>query len=345
MSEPSAVYEIIHCVLQEEKEDHLSVLAMCQIAGVSRSGYYAWIKAAPKREAQEEKDRKDFELILEAYKHRGYDKGARSIHMRLLHMDPPVLMNIKKIRRLMDKFHLTCPIRKANPYRRMARALKTSHVAGNLLQREFECYGPRTVLLTDITYIPYRGRFAYLSTILDAYTKQVLAYVPSDYDLEVDFVLETVEMLIREHGVSLNQWTILHSDQGSHYTSHRFIEITQNKGLRQSMSRRGNCWDNAPQESFYGRMKDHIKDRLQECETYEDVVALIDDYMEYYNNEKYQWELAKLSPNEFYEFYRTGVYPLKVENPPDVPIPVKHPSELGKKVIDATKEKSDAQSR
>lgn len=343
MSEPSAIYEIIHCVLQEEQEDHLSVLEMCQIAGVSRSGYYAWIKAAPKRDAQEEKDRRDFDLILEAYKHRGYDKGARGIHMRLLHMDPPVLMNIKKIRRLMEKFNLTCPIRRANPYRRMAKALKTSHVADNLLQREFECYGPRTVLLTDITYIPYNGRFAYLSTILDAYTKQVLAYVPSDYDLEVDFVLETVEMLIREHGVSLNQWTIIHSDQGSHYTSHRFIEITQDKGLRQSMSRKGNCWDNAPQESFYGRMKDHVKDRLRECKTYAEVVALIDDYMDYYNNEKYQWELAKLSPNEFYEFYQTGIYPLKVDNPPDVPIPVKHPSELGKKVIGATKEKSDAQ--
>ena len=342
MSELSAVYEIIHSVLQEEKEDHLSVLEMCQIAGVSRSGYYAWIKAAPKREAQEEKDRKDFDLILDAYKHRGYDKGARGIHMRLLHMDPPIRMNIKKIRRLMDKFNLTCPIRKANPYRRMAKALKTSNVAENLLQREFECYGPRMVLLTDITYIPYRSRFAYLSTILDAYTKQVLAYVPSDYDLEVDFVLETVEMLIREHGVSLNQWTIIHSDQGSHYTSHRFIEITQDKGLRQSMSRRGNCWDNAPQESFYGRMKDHIKDRLKECETYEEVVALIDDYMDYYNNEKYQWELAKLSPNEFYAFYQTGVYPLKVDNPPDVPIPAKNPSELGKKAIDSTKEKKDA---
>lgn len=342
MSEPSAVYEIIHSILQEEKEEHLSVLEMCQIAGVSRSGYYAWIKAAPKREAQEEKDRKDFDLILDAYKHRGYDKGARGIHMRLLHMEPPILMNIKKIRRLMDKFNLTCPIRKANPYRMMAKALKTSNVAENLLQREFECYGPRTVLLTDITYIPYHGRFAYLSTILDAYTKQVLAYVPSDYDLEVDFVLETVEMLIREHGVSLNQWTIIHSDQGSHYTSHRFIEITQNKGLRQSMSHRGNCWDNAPQESFYGRMKDHIKDRLKECETYEEVVALIDDYMDYYNNEKYQWELAKLSPNEFYAFYQTGIYPLKVDNPPDVPIPEKNPSELGKKAIDSTIEKDDA---
>ena len=176
MDEPSAIYEIIDSILQEPSGERLSVVEMCQIAGVSRSGYYAWVKAAPKREAQEEQDRKDFDLILKAYKHRGYDKGARAIHMRLLHMNPPVVMNVKKIRRLMDKFNLTCPIRKANPYRRIARALKNSDVADNLLKREFECYGPRSVLLTDITYLPYSGTFAYLSTILDAYTKQVLSY-------------------------------------------------------------------------------------------------------------------------------------------------------------------------
>lgn len=337
MNEPSAVFEIIHSVMEDTSEEHLSVLEMCQIAGVSRSGYYAWLKAAHKREAQEEKDRQDFDLILEAYKHRGYDKGARGIYMRLLHKTPPVLMNVKKIRRLMEKFNLICPIRKANPYKKLAKALKMGSVASNLLDREFESYGPRTVLLTDITYIPYNGKFAYLSTILDAYTKEVLTYVPSD-NLEVDFVLETVEKLIQNHGISLNQWTIIHSDQGSHYTSHKFIEITRDKGLRQSMSRRGNCWDNAPQESFYGRMKDHIKDKIKKCETYEEVVAVIDDYMDYYNNEKYQWELAKLSPNEFYEFCRTGIYPLKVDNPPTIPVPPKHPYELGRKEIDKADE-------
>ncbi len=76
-------------------------------------------------------------------------KGCRGIYMVLIHMDPPVIMNLKKIRRLMDKFNLSCPVRKANPYRRMAKALKTSNVAENLLQREFECYGPRVILLTE----------------------------------------------------------------------------------------------------------------------------------------------------------------------------------------------------
>ncbi|MDY6362118.1 MAG: IS3 family transposase, partial [Lachnospiraceae bacterium] len=96
------------------------------------------MKAEAFRQAQEEQDRKDFELILAAYKRRGYKKGARSIYMELLHMDPPVIMNVKKIRCLMKKFHLLCPIRKANPYRQLAKALKTNTVADNLLQRQFE---------------------------------------------------------------------------------------------------------------------------------------------------------------------------------------------------------------
>lgn len=221
MNESSCVFEIIDKTVKDSN-NRLSVKELCETAGVSRSGYYAWRKAAPVREAAEEQDRRDFDLILEAYKVRGYKKGAESIYMYLLHMDPPVIMNLKKIRRLMKKYGLVCPIRKANAYRRMAKALKTSNVADNLLQREFECYGPRMVLLTDITYLPYKGTFAYLSTILDAFTKQVLAYVVSS-SLEVDFVIETVNILIRDHGISLNQETILHSDYAEEKTMPKFL--------------------------------------------------------------------------------------------------------------------------
>ncbi|MEI3131812.1 MAG: IS3 family transposase [Oscillospiraceae bacterium] len=86
---------------------------------------------------------------------RGYAKGVRGIHMRLLHTG--VRMNGKKIRRLMKKFGLVCPIRKANPYRRMQKAIRTNNTAENLVKREFEMHGPRSVLLTDITYIPLDG--------------------------------------------------------------------------------------------------------------------------------------------------------------------------------------------
>ena len=308
MGEPAAVFEIIHSSLRN-REPRLTVAELCRIAGVSRSGYYNWVKTEAIRQAKEEADRKDFALILEAYNFRGYKKGVRSIHMRLLRTG--IHMNQKKIRRLMHKYNLKCPIRKANPYRRMAKDMKTNRVADNLLNREFEAHGARMVLLTDITYIPYgeeTGVFAYLSTILDAFTKEVLAYVLSP-GLEVDFVLETVQILIRDHGISLSAETIIHSDQGCHYTSIKFIEIINDSNLRQSMSRRGNCWDNAPQESFFGHMKDELKDKMKFWKTFEDVKRDVDDWMDYYNNDRCVWKLAKLPPKKYYEYLKTGIYP------------------------------------
>lgn len=182
---------------------------MCRTAGVARSSYYNWVNASELRLKYEEQERNDFNTILEAYNYKGYKKGARSIYMRILHMPDTTKMNLKKIRRLMKKFDLVCPIRKANPYKRIAKAVRTSAVADNLLKREFRSYGPRRVLLTDITYIPLNDRFFYLSTILDAYTKQVLSYVLSD-SLEVDFVLETVNKAIFQYGKELSDSTIIH---------------------------------------------------------------------------------------------------------------------------------------
>ncbi len=287
----------------------MSVKMLCEIANVSRSGYYNWVASEENRNLKEKQDRKDFEVILIAYKYKGYNKGARGIYMRLLHMDPPIIMNVKKIRRLMKKYNLFCPIRQANPYRRMAKALKTNNVADNLLNREFKIHGPRIILLTDITYLPYNGTRCYLSTILDAYTKEILSYVLSE-SLEVDFVLETVNQLIDNHGISLTTKTLVHSDQGCHYTSYCFIQILKDKELRQSMSRKGNCWDNAPQESFFGHMKDEIN--ISKCKKFNEVKEIIDDWIYYYNHERYQWDLAKLSPCEYYEYIITGIYPLKI---------------------------------
>ena len=267
MEKTSYKYEVIHNTLQD-LPGVFSITILCELAGVSRSGYYAWVKAAPVREKREAQDRADFELILTIYKKRGYAKGARSIYMGLLHLNPPVVMNIKKIRRLMKKYNLFCPIRKANPYRRMAKA--------------------------------------------------------------IDFVKESVEILIRDHGISLHKETLIHSDQGSHYTSATFIRIVEDAELRRSMSRRGNCWDNAPQESFFGHMKDHIIGKIKTCTEFQQVKEIVDDYMDYYNNEEYVWELCMLSPNEYYKFVTTGVYPLAIDNPPKVPEILKPPTELGK---------------
>lgn len=122
-------------------------------------------------------------------------------------------------------------------------------------------------------------------------------------------LLETLNILIRDHGVSLSNETILHSDQGCHYTSISFRKLLKDKELRQYMPRQGNCWDNAPQESFFGHMKDEI--HLGKCSDFSGLMAEIDDYMDNYNNDRYQWGLAKLLPNQYVNYLKTGQYLIK----------------------------------
>lgn len=303
----SSKFEIIHNATCRDN-NVLSIAKMCELAKVSRSGYYEWLAAEPYRQKHEESDRADFDLILEAYKYRGYAKGARSIYMRLLHTN--VTMNLKKIRRLMHKYGLKCPYRGPNPYRQMAKALKTNTIFPNKVDQKFLAGGVRKVLLTDITYIFYDTGVCYLSTILDAFTIEILAYELST-NLQVEFVLRTVEKLVAEHECTLDDTTIVHSDQGCHYTSKAFIKALQDNHFVQSMSRKGNCWDNAPQESFFGHMKDEIKYEIAMMKTFDEVKAKIDDWIDYYNNDRYQWDLVKLSPKEYYDYVTTGIYPLK----------------------------------
>ena len=279
---------------------------------MSRSGYYRYISRGPsnRRLLKEASDREAFALIKQAYDYRGYAKGYRSICMRLIRMGTP--MNHKKVIRLMNKYGLKCPVRKANPYRRMAKALRTNVVAPNIVARQFKSHGPRQVLLTDITYIKLADTFCYLSVIIDAFSMQALAYKLSD-SLEVDFVLETVKQLLKNHLCSLNATTIIHSDQGCHYTSVKYRELLSNANLRQSMSRRGNCWDNAPQESFFGHMKDELAPYISSWKTFEDVHERITDWFDYYNNDRYQSQLKGMSPNEYYHYIVTSQLPLALQ--------------------------------
>ena len=274
---------------------------------VSRSGFYAY-EYRLKNECtnpKEIQDRKDFDLILAVYNRRGFKKGSRTIYMILKKENK--LMNLKKIQRLMRKYGLVCPIRKPNPYKKMMKALEESTIAPNLLERKFREYGPRVVLLTDITYLFYSNhKKCYLSTIKDAYTKEILAWALST-NMEEDFVLDTIKMLLNNHKSELKTNSLVHSDQGIHYKILLFQELLKNNDLRQSMSRKANCWDNAPQESFHGHMKDEID--LNSCKTFEDVKNMIEEYIDYYNNERPQWELAKLTPSEYYEFIKTCIYP------------------------------------
>lgn len=287
-----------------KRRNRLSITYLCKIAGVSRSGYYGYINNQNKREIKEKHDRKEFDKIRDAYNYRHRAKGARSIKMTLYGVFG-ITMNLKKIRRLMQKYGLICPIRKANPYRRMLKALKTNSVFENKLNRDFKQTIPRKIFLTDITYIFYfHGKRAYLSTIMDLATREVVSYTLSK-SMEIPLVLDSIHILADETSIPFAKDAYIHSDQGAHYTSVKFQKLVKNYDLGQSMSRKGNCWDNAQQESFYGHMKDELY--LDQCHTFDELKAEIDDYIDYYNNDRFQWGLARMTPSQYCLFLQTGI--------------------------------------
>lgn len=271
---------------------------LCTISGVSRSGYYNYfsLKSQKSREQRDKQDELLKETILKAFHFKRRKKGARQIKMTLKGQFD-LNYNLKRIRRIMKKYDIICPIRKANPYRRMAKATKEHNVLPNLLNRQFKQNVPGKVLLTDITYLFYgKGKKAYLSTIKDGSTNEILAYNVSDR-ITLDIATDTLLKLKNNRKVKLAPEAFIHSDQGFHYTNPTFQKMVKKSGLGQSMSRRGNCWDNAPQESFFGHFKDEAY--IKACETLEQLKKEIKAYMNYYNNYRYQWNLKKMTPVQY----------------------------------------------
>lgn len=288
--------ELTFSLIEElSKKSSRSISLFCRLAGVSRSGYYAY----KKRSFNVQKQHRELVLkktIEQALAFRSKDKGTRSIVMTLKNTFG-IIMNRKCVQRICRKFGLLSSVRKANPYRRLAKATKEHSVVENKLKRAFKPGIAGKVLLTDITYLPYGNQaMAYLSTVKDAQTNEILAYQLSN-NLKIDFVLNTMTQLVEKHGHRLDTEVLIHSDQGSHYTSPKFQKLVKSFGITQSMSRRGNCWDNAPQESFFGHMKDECD--FDNCQSYKEVQSVIDDYMDYYNNDRGQWNLKKLTPIDY----------------------------------------------
>jgi transposase InsO family protein len=221
-----------------------------------------------------------------------------------LERDYGIIMNLKKIRRIMKKYGLICPIRKINPIKSMIKAQQSHKVFENSLNRYFKQGVAKKTLLTDITYITY-GKYkrAYLSTIKDSSTNMILAWKLS-LTLDVTFVLETVNQLIDFYGTELNNQVLIYSDQGVHYTSNAYQELLKSKNIKQSMSRKGNCWDNAPQESFYAVLKTEMN--LNEYRNYFDVEIAIVEYVNYYNYDRPQIGLNKKTPYEYDNYLSTA---------------------------------------
>lgn len=265
----------------------LDISLLCNITKVSRSGYYRWLKNSNKQD----KDYNDYLLIKDVFKDGKEKYGWRNIQMNL-----KVRMNHKKIIRIMNKYGLYCKIRRRNPYKSIAKATQEHQTFDNLLNRQFDQSTPYKFFSTDITYLKYNNRLAYLSAIKDIATGEIVGYELSHH-LTMDIVLNTIEKMKNELGLSILKEALIHSDQGFHYTNPLYIKMIKELEMVQSMSRKGNCIDNCVIESFFGHLKDDVDYR--NCKTFEQLQIMIDNYINHYNNERFQWNLKKMTPVQY----------------------------------------------
>jgi transposase InsO family protein len=268
------------------------VSILCELAGVSRGGYYKWLKHVD----EPDKDYLDYLKIKEVFDKSKGKYGWRSLKMALPEM------NHKKIKRIMRKYDLVAKVRRKNPYKQMMKKNLEHRIFPNKLKREFRQTVPFKVFCTDITYIPFLNRFAYLSVIKDIATGEVVAWNLSLY-LEVALVTDT----IRNMRLDSYENIMIHSDQGFHYTNPGYIEIVKELKMIQSMSGKGKCIDNAPIESFFGHLKDELD--YGSCKSFDELRLAIGEYMRYYNNERKQWARKRMAPVE----YRNHLLASKVE--------------------------------
>ena len=261
----------------------------CLIAQVSKSGYQKWRETAD----EPERDYDDYLIIKQLFDQGKARHGIRTIVMKL--KDSATPMNHKKIARIMRKYGLKTTIRRKNPYKAMMKQSLQHRTFDNTLARSFDQTVPYTVFCTDITYLPYNHRFAYLSVIKDIASGEVVAWHLAQH-LEMELVLGTLANLKRDHSQNLKE-VLIHSDQGFHYTNPLYIDMVSDLSMVQSMSRKGACLDNAPIESFFGHLKDEVE--YKTCKTFIELRAMIATYMEYYNNGRYQWDKQKMTPIQY----------------------------------------------
>ena len=259
-----------------------AIQVMCEFFGVSRSGYYGFVK----RMDTPEKHLDVIKEIAECQRATRQTYGYRRVTIWL--KNKGIKLNPKTILRLMNKYNLLSCIRRNRKYRVMSQQL---HRYPNLLNRDFSTTRPNEKWVTDISYIKTKQGVLYLSMIRDLYDNSIVAY-KTGTEQTVNLVLNTVKAAMKKEKVT--EQLQLHSDQGFQYTSHGYFKLTQLYNITPSMSRKGNPYDNALAENFFSILKTECIHR-QKIESFSQARSLIDDYIWFYNNERIQLK-TKLTP-------------------------------------------------
>lgn len=264
-----------YAVIYRHRQEY-PVLVMCRLFGVSRSGYYDYCKRIGRPEPDTELAevlRGQQERCRQTY---GYRRMWLWLEKQGVHHNP------KTVLRVMKKYGLLAEIRRVRKWVQME---EQTHKYENLLNREFQADHPNRKWVTDISYIHTGQGVLYLSMIRDLYDNSIVAYKMATQQT-VNLVLDTIRLAKRKEKVAAGRLQ-LHSDQGSQYTSQAYFDLTKEYGITPSMSRRGNCYDNAMAENFFSILKTECIYR-QKIKSFQQARKLIDEFIHFYNYERIQ---------------------------------------------------------
>jgi len=209
------------------------------------------------------------------------------------------IFNLKRIARIKSKFKLVTKKRKKTNMKKMMLQDQEHRTYPNLLRQNFKINKERKVFSTDVTYLFNKnGSKAYLSAVKNLGTKEIVGFEVSKTN-DLDFVIRSVKKSLRGFN---SEGLIIHSDQGYQYTHDAYQGFLKENKVTQSMSRRGNCLDNAPIESFFGHLKDEFD--YKNCKNIEELNRRIKDYIKFYNERRPQWGLQRKAPVEYRSFLK-----------------------------------------
>ena len=282
---PRVKYQVIYM-----NRNRYPVAVMCQFFGVSRSGYYDYLKRL---------DRPAHDVVLAEIIRDQQGKCNKTYGYRRmwkwLQTTKKIYRNPKTILRIMKKYDLLSEIRRRRKWRQLGQQI---HKYENLLNRNFQADEPNRKWVTDISYIHTKEGVLYLSMIRDLYDNSIIAY-KTGVQQTVNLVLDTIRLAMKKEKKKVAAELQLHSDQGFQYTSQEYFNLTQSYGITPSMSRRGNCYDNAMAENFFSILKTECIYRLKP-KTIAEARDAIDTYIHFYNHERIQ--------------LKTGVAPLTLRH-------------------------------
>ncbi len=272
------------------KHVRYSVSLQCEVLRVSRAGYYQWCRREPSRRMVENTALLERSRELFAASKRRYGSPRITVALRR----EGYRCSRNRVARLMQADGL-----KARTRRAYCRTTISDHrlASANLLDRQFDVSEPGRVLTSDITYVPTGEGFLYVATVMDLCTRKIVGLAMRS-DMEATLVCDALQQAILRQ--ALQPGVLVHSDRGVQYSSQVYRSIIAAHGFRQSMSRKGNCWDNAPMESFFKTMKVELVYAEKQYATRHQAMASIFEYIEiFYNRQRMHSALNYQSPDAF----------------------------------------------